>query len=195
MENELNNQEIGFKKYPKIYAMDNEENELLLSIPEDDIIIEEKIDGANFRVFIKDGNLIFGTRTQEIGETPQSNNHKNFMRCIDFIKEKLKDKNLDLFDRKILYGESCHCHTINYDWDIMPPFLGFDIFCLDQNIFLNNKNELYKLLDIETVPIIKQCKSKDIIKIDDNDVPISKYALSSSKDQKAEGLVIKNYRN
>ena len=163
-----------------------EDNKDIFSNAEDEIIIQEKIDGANFRFYItNEGQVIFGSRTQELEDTK-----KNFTRCIDFIKEKLLGFDLTKFKGYIFYGECCVKHTINYDWNKIPPFLGFDIYDTATDTFLDYDivNEIYKELLIDTVPLVSICKAKDIKEINDDLVPISKYALC-----KAEGLVFKNY--
>ena len=43
---------MTFHKYHKIKLLGNEDNQGILSDPDDDIIIEEKMDGGNFRFMI-----------------------------------------------------------------------------------------------------------------------------------------------
>ena len=87
-------------------------------------------------------------------------------------------------------------HTMNYDWEKIPAYLGFDIYNIKTGKYLNYKDiEIIfcKNLKVEMVPLIKICKAKEIIKVDDDFVPESKYASLSSKDRQAEGVVFKNY--
>ena len=82
-----------FTKYKKIKRLGDEENKEIFADKEDLIYIQEKVDGANFRFYITEkGELIFGSRTQEIREDDKS--HKNFMRAVNHIREKLKGKHL-----------------------------------------------------------------------------------------------------
>ena len=125
-----------FKKYDKIYYLGHKDNTCLKIEPGEVIHIEEKIDGGNFRFFItRDNKVIIGTRTQQItsDEGEDSNVSKDFIRCCNYVREQIK-KSFDISNniieknRYIFYGESCHKHTITYDFARMPPYLGFDIF-------------------------------------------------------------------
>jgi ATP-dependent RNA circularization protein (DNA/RNA ligase family) len=183
-----------FHQYPKIRLLGHEENKDILSNPEDIIIIEEKIDGANFRFMIKDDRIIFGSHTQSIGDSNQEIGG-NWKRCVEFVKEKLSDKDLasSIFQRKIFYGECCIKHTLDYDWDKIPPFLGFDIYSLENDRFLEEKSELYGALSLPVVPHIKTVLAQDIKELTDADVPISAYHNDKNQDKQAEGIVLKNY--
>jgi hypothetical protein len=184
----------GFHKYNKIKAIGHEENKDIFQNPEDEIIIEEKIDGGNFRFMIKDGKIILGSRTQEIDEKAEGKHLKNFRRCCEYVREILQDKDLKLLEKRIFYGECCIKHTLSYDWDSIPPFLGFDIYCLENNKYLSNKKMFFEGLGFKTVPEIKICKSSEIKELTDTDVPVSVYAPRSNPKQQAEGIVLKNYK-
>ena len=80
-ENEVN--KMVFNKYVKIRQLGHEENEDIFKNPKDDIIMEEKIDGANFRFMLSKGNIIFGSRTQELDD---ENIEKNWSYCVKYIK-------------------------------------------------------------------------------------------------------------
>ena len=180
------------KKYDKIYIIGHKENEDILSNPDDDIVIEEKIDGGNFRFMIKDGNIIFGSRTQEISESYI--NAKNFLRCMKYIREKLTGKDLKLLEGRVFFGENCVRHTMAYNWEEMPPFLGFDIYCLKNEKYLAEKKTFYIALGLPTVPLIKCCKASEAKKFREEDIPKTKYPSPSAEDQLAEGVVFKNYK-
>jgi hypothetical protein len=53
-----------FRAYHKIKRLGDEENKEIFSNPDEEIVIEEKMDGANFRFMFKKGKIIFGSRTQ-----------------------------------------------------------------------------------------------------------------------------------
>lgn len=188
---------MEFEKYHKIKRLGDTENKEIFSTPNDTIYVQEKIDGANFRFYVSKGKLIFGSRTQQLtsNEGEDTNVSKNFKLCVEFIREQTKDINLEVYEGLIFYGECCIKHTITYDWDNMPLFLGFDIKDCDGDYLpLLQTQNLFKSLNLDTVPIVKVVQAKDInLPITDDDVPISKYALKSSDDRKAEGIVFKNY--
>jgi hypothetical protein len=189
---------MTFKPYTKIKVLGDVENFGIFDNPEDEIVIEEKVDGANFRFMIKDGKVIFGSRTQELNEDKEHKFQKNFNACITLI--------LDAFDKldadtkkhsegKIFYGENMVKHSISYDWEHTPRFLGFDIYDIQSGKFLRQKNKtnLFAAWNLSVVPLINICMVKDIGTINDDLVPVSKYISPSAADTKAEGVVFKNY--
>ena len=178
-----------FHKYLKIKILGDEDNEDIFSDPEDDIVIEEKIDGANFRFMIKDCRIIFGSHNQSIGDSTREIGG-NWKRCVEHVKEKLKDVDLTKINGFIFYGECCVKHSMEYDWTAIPPYLGFDIysFSLEEYVPYTVKKELFEKLGLEMVPLIKTCKAKDMVAIDEKMVPKSAYSHSQ-----AEGVVMKNY--
>jgi len=187
-----------FIKYHKIKRLGDDENKDIFLNPDDEIVIEEKVDGANIRILIKDGKIIFGSRTQQLtsDEGEDIKIEKNFRRCVDFIREKLKDVDLKPFNNLILIGECMVRHTLNYDWDKIPPFLGFDIYDIKEENYLDLNNVIlnYGILNLPIVPIINICKASELGEINDDFVPISQYAPRENPNQKAEGLVFKNYK-
>jgi hypothetical protein len=192
---------MEFKKYHKIKKLGDDENKDIFFNSDDEIVIQEKIDGANFRFFINDGKLIFGSRTRQLtsNEGEDTNIQKSFQRCIDYIREQTKDVDFSMrhLQGLIFYGENCVKHTLSYDWDKIPPFLGFDIYDINREEYLcyEQVKDIYlTILHLPVVPLFKICKASDITKIDDGLVPVSLYAPKSNPKQKAEGLVFKNYK-
>jgi hypothetical protein len=182
---------MTFSKYHKLRILGHLENKGILSDPEDTIIIEEKIDGANFRFMIKDGDIIFGSRTQQL----EHNSGGNWKRCIEYIKDRFENKETKFCEGYIYYGECCVKHTMSYNWEEIPPFLGFDILSLKTGRWLGfvKRTSMFTDAALKIVPFIKKIKAKDMEQLTDKDVPVSKYASPSSEDQQAEGIVIKNY--
>ena len=186
----------NFPKYEKIYVLGHEDNERIFDDPEDEIIIEEKIDGGNFRFYIsEEGKVIIGSRTQQLtsNEGEDDNMNKQFRRCSDFVREKLKGKKLKDYTGYIFYGENCIKHTMSYDWEKIPPFLGFDIKASNGYVGYATKCRLFSELDLPIVPLIWEGKAKDIPIINESFVPKSVYQSATTEDQQAEGVVIKNY--
>lgn len=183
-----------FHKYPKIFALGHEENAEIFNNPDDLIWVEEKIDGTNIRIFIHDGKITFGSHKRELDENPE----KFFIRILEYINYKLKGKDLSKYNNYILYGEGCIKHTINYDWDKIPPFLGFDILDCNTNRFLKPKDAslIFESLGFTFVPILNlelniltaKTASFFLSELNDEKLPQSKYYLGS-----VEGLVFKNY--
>lgn len=181
-----------FKKYLKIKIIGDEENKQLLENLEDEIVIQEKIDGANFRFMINNGNIVFGSHTQQItsDDGQDTNVQKYFRRCVDFVRHQLISKDLTKYNNLVFYGECCVMHSISYNWDKIPPFLGFDI--LANGIYLDVKDakEIFCELGLDFVPIINYCKVKDFLATPLTESIIPKSAFYEGQ---AEGIVIKNY--
>ncbi len=185
---------MTFHKYIKIRPIGYEENKDIFLDPEDDIVIEEKIDGANFRFMIKDGQIIFGSRTQELEEGKDHKYEKNFRRSINYLTEKfakMDKEDIKEAEGLIFYGENCVPHSLEYNWEKIPAFLGFDIYNNKEEKFLDYEPIKWifeEVFDLTMVPLIKTCKAKEIKEITDKDIPKSYYANSP-----AEGIVLKNY--
>ena len=185
---------MELKKYSKIKIVGHDDNEGIFDDPEDIIVIQEKVDGANFRFYItKEGCLVFGSRTQQLtsDDGEDTNMQKNFLRCANFVRDTLKDIDLSAFHNIVFFGECMVKHTMSYDWDKVPPFLGFDTYNLELGEYCDYEScsEIYDMLRLPMVPLIKTCRVKDISKVDDSLVPKSVYC-----EMKAEGIVFKNYK-
>lgn len=171
------------KKYPKIFALDKEETEGLL---DGKLIIQEKIDGGNFRFMFKDDLMIVGSRTQVLDDSNE--NITAWERVIKYLSEQTKDKKKE---GVIFFGEAILRHTLNYDFDKMPAFLGFDVWDIDKEVFLPYKKvvKLFKQYNIELCPFIKEGVWGKDLSEKDLEIPRSKYV-----DNWAEGIMIKNYK-
>jgi hypothetical protein len=182
------------KTYDKIYALGNKENSTIFADDYDLIVIEEKVDGANFRFQIVDGLPLFGTRTQNLNK---DNMNSNFKRAVDFVTEKLKYNVLkDIYEKAglVFFCENMIKHTIGYNWDITPPVIGYDIFSVPENKYLDEKKcaMVFKEIGIEFIPLVRYCTSKEcreLLEQLEELVPSSKYVA-----MKAEGIVFKNYK-
>lgn len=182
------------KKYDKIKTLGNKENEDIFKHYNDDIYIEEKIDGANFRFSIYEGMIVFGSRNTILENT--SNN--NWTKCVNFVKEKVNNSilsDLENLSNLVFFGECCIPHTLKYNLDIIPPFLGFDIWDNTNEKYLNPvfRNEIFEFLNLPVVPTIKKLKVYEINILDDMLVPMSLYRKGIDNEL-AEGIVIKNYK-
>lgn len=182
---------MEFEKYHKIRIIGDEENKEILSNPDDEIIIEEKIDGGNFRVFLHGKKVVFGSRTQELGgESPRE---KMFIRAVKYVRDEIADANIDTKEPIILYMENCVKHSLNYDWEKIPPVLGFDVKTESGYLDYDLKCSIFNQIGIPIVPLVKRCKAREITVLDESLIPKSDYASPSATNQLAEGVVIKNY--
>ena len=131
---------MEFKKYHKIYSVGHDQTKEFFLDKDAVIHIEEKIDGGNFRFYIsKEGKIIIGSRTQQLtsNDGKDDNMNKMFKRCADFVRTSIGERPIGDYKGLIFYGENCVKHTINYDWDKIPPFLGFDIYDIVREDYLS----------------------------------------------------------
>ncbi len=188
---------MEFEKYNKIKIVGHEDNEGIFSDPLDEIVIEEKLDGANFRFMIKDGHLIFGSKNQQLtsDEGIDTNVQKSFLRAVNFVRERAleeKDvKGFEEYEKYIFYGECMTRHTMSYDWEKIPPYLGFDIYDTEKGEYLgiNDARLLFDVLNLPFVPIVKITTAGALKILSEEMVPLSKYSP-----HQAEGIVFKNYK-
>jgi len=175
-----------FHKYQKIKILGHTDNKDIFAYHDDDIVIQEKIDGANFRFMYIRNRFIFGSHNLELVDCDENN--KSWGRCIGYITRMFKkQKGLSNY---IFYGECCISHSTAYDYTIMPPFLGFDIYDFKQEKYLHWKEskQIFESLGLYFVPVIKEIKAGEIQQLEDKDVPKTAYG-----EVQAEGVVFKNY--
>lgn len=173
------------KKYPKIHRLGHKETQGLFNT--DNLVITEKMDGANFRFeFDDEGKLIFGSRNVKLGNETDNTQFKG---TVEYIKDKIKNDNYSALKELVFFGESMTKHSLEYDWENTPKFIGFDIWDKDKKEFLPYRKvkHIYNSLDIKTVPLIEKTKP-DYKEMENYNIPDSKY-----RDGIAEGVVFKNY--
>lgn len=111
---------MTYKTYPKIHRLGKEETDNILDW---ELIVQEKVDGANVSIFWHEGEVRCGTRTRML---PKDESFRGFQEAVnanskiaDFLKE-----NHDL----ILYGEWLVKHTITYPDEAYEKIYLFDIY-------------------------------------------------------------------
>jgi ATP-dependent RNA circularization protein (DNA/RNA ligase family) len=169
------------KKYDKILAYYKLKD---YGDDNDTVYIEEKLDGGNIRFTYENGKLLFGTRNVEF--TNEKDLPKMFKQVFDCIRDKTNSKEYKL-QNYVVFGEGLVKHTINYDWENTPKFIGFDIYNKENGRYLNydDKIKLFKEFGFEYAPLIKKCK---VSELSFDEFPKSKYY-----DGLVEGFVVKNY--
>lgn len=130
-----------FKKYEKIYSLDKEESEWILS---GECSIQEKIDGANLSIWKEGETLYVASRNQIVGDATIKN---GFNGAIEYanshtgIAEILKNN-----PSFRLYGEWLVNHTIKYPAEYLKKFYLFDILDEESGEFLH-PNKVMALAD------------------------------------------------
>lgn len=184
---------VTFHKYPKIKILGSDENKYILSDPDDEIIVEEKIDGANFRalpIWDEEKNtyrIVYGSRNQSIGDSA-SPIGGTWSRAVEYLNDVLLPFASPLRDH-ILYFEYTIPHTLSHDWENIPVVIGLDIMDPDgRMVDYDDKLIIFSQLGISPAPLIYRGSVKHFVMMTDDDIPQSKFGL-----HQAEGIVIKNY--
>ncbi len=126
------------------------------------IVIEEKVDGANVAISFNDeGKLLLQNRGHFLRGGYKERDYDLFKSWAEAIKDKLFSV---LKNRYIMYGEWMYVKHYVY-YDMLPHyFLEFDIYDKKEEIFLDTKSrkELLKDLPIYSVPVLKEGKFNKI---------------------------------
>jgi|694.fasta_scaffold76848_4 hypothetical protein len=149
----------------------------------DQILIEEKIDGANVGIsFDEDGAVRLQNRNTILIDQSAWQWGPLFEWLI-FKSPKLLNA---LADRYILFGEWCYAvHSIYYD-SLPDWFLGFDIYDTDTARFLDvdERNQKFMHMDIHSVPRIAESHFT-------LDNLVKRLERSKFSNEEAEGIVLR----
>jgi hypothetical protein len=154
----------------------------------------EKVDGANFRFQLRDTGLLrFGTRGKVYDDpaaVPEPYQH-----AVRHVREELDRTALraavEDVESIVFFGEAMHHHTIDYDWEQTPSFLGFDIWSAQDEAFRppGAVQAIFERLGLQPVRAVqKELPARDFDP-DSFAIPQSAYY-----DGPAEGVVIHNKR-
>lgn len=190
------------KKYSKIKRVGHDQNQGMFENPDDQLIIKEKLDGANFRfTFNEDDQLVFGSKNVEYidedGEPAYDSSDyekldSRFTNAIEYIREEV-DVSGKTWQRYTFFGENMVSHSLEYEWEKIPQFIGFDVYDHAEYRWLTVK-EAYNLFDklgLETAPIIMSVDA-GAFKQKHNSEEGFPIPESQWRDGKGEGVVIIN---
>lgn len=117
-------------KYPKIRRLGEEDNDGILM---GTVHVQEKIDGANAQIWIEDGDIKCGSRTQEL--TGGFNGFVDYAKSHEGIR-----KYLEANPKHRLFGEWLVRHTIAYNETVYKKFYLFDVMVLPET-FVKSESE------------------------------------------------------
>lgn len=175
------------KNYPSLNYPNQPETDGLLA--EGEVEIQEKLDGANFRFALRDGELIFGSRNQWGHEIHED----QFEEPIEYIRENLNKEYLKNYQQDkgqvVIFGEAMIPHQIDYNDP--PAFVGFGVWHTEEKTFLDvdNAHLLISKLHLPEVPVV------DWVDVEDWDDYELEIPESQFYDGPAEGVVLKNLSN
>lgn len=117
-----------FRKFEKIHRLGKDEVDGILDGLE--VIIQEKIDGANTSVWLENGELKFASRNQQI--TSGFNGFVEYVMGSTTISRLLKD-----YPNFRLYGEWLVPHTIQYSPESYKQWYMYDIYNATDDAYLH----------------------------------------------------------
>lgn len=180
---------MNLKKYPKIKRLGHKENSGILQ--GGTVVVKEKLDGGNgrFTWWDEEDRILFGSRNVEYKK--EKDTAKMFSSPINYVKENI-DKDLlreldDEYGNLVIYGEYNVPHTLEYNWEEIPPFTGFDIYTGVEWLPWEETKEIFDSLNLPTVPEIYYGPATDYEVGEDYEFPESSY-----RDGLPEGIVIRN---
>lgn len=150
------------------------------------IVIEEKIDGANCGIsFDGDGNLLLQSRGHYLTGGYREHHFNLLKQWATIHVDKLFDA---LSDRYVMYGEWMYAkHTVFYD-ELPSYFMEFDIYDRERGVFLDTPSRR-KITDkigiISSVPVIGQGlydNKEDILKLIGHSNYISDHHIDTLRD-------------
>ena len=169
---------MPFIEYPKVHRLGKEETEGILI---GKCTIQEKVDGANTSIWLDEGQIQCGSRTQNVSQG-SFNGFVEFAKAHEGIN-KLLNENPHLY----LYGEWLVRHTISYKETSYKQFYLFDIFDTKQEKFLSNET-VKSMADQYGVTRVQEFG----VLINPTLEQIMPFVGTSILGPKGEGVVIKN---
>lgn len=185
-----------FVKYPKIKILGDRDNAGILTTP-GTVLVEEKVDGANFGFYTSDGIIYFCSHNQNLTDSEQIKltGLPSQWRAIEPVLNAFNETPEAFADNIYTYGESLQHHRMKYD-DV-PGFIGFDVLDLNTNTFAHwswAKN-IVESMGLEFINVIEELNVPDDISHTPEGIEYLKtlYKKSAYKDGGAEGIVLKRY--
>jgi len=179
------------KQFPSIPRVANAPEGLL---DEGHLWLLEKVDGANFRFQLRSSGLLrFGDRSRVYDDpdaVPDPYQH-----AVRHVREQLDREALrravDDVEALVFFGEAMHHHTVDYDWDRTPSFLGFDVWSTGKGAFYppETVQQVFERLGLEPVNAVER-------ELPARDFDPGSYTVPRSAwyDGPTEGVVVRNKR-
>ncbi|WP_226005326.1 RNA ligase family protein [Natrinema salinisoli] len=179
------------KEYPSIPHAANAPDECF---DDGHLWLLEKIDGAQLRFQLLESGLIrFGDRDRwytDPAAIPDPYQH-----AVRHVRERLDRDALrravDDVETIVFFGEATHRHAIDYDWDRLPSFLGFDIWSAETDRFYppDTVERIFDRIGLRPVNAFERERHTRDFDPESYTVPQSKWY-----DGPAEGVIIRNKR-
>jgi hypothetical protein len=180
---------MDFEKYGKIVQLGDP---LVKDIFDGEYVIEEKLDGSNFRFGIgKDGKRYFGSK--EVNYTDERPPDKMFARAVEEANKILDKFALDRGDGDTIficeYLQSPKQNTLSYGRVPKNHLMLLDVYVDGELLHPISKEDMAEKLDMECIPML----DKRITPITMEELERFLETESVLGKEKIEGIVIKNY--
>ena len=177
------------KAYPSIPRVENAPDRLFDS---GHLWLLEKVDGATFRFQLQESGLIrFGDQNRVYDDPDDI--LEPYQHAVRHVRENLERDALrsavDDVEDVVFFGEAMHRHTIEYDWERTPSFLGFDVWSAEAGAFRppDAVEGIFEGIGLEPVNAIER-------ELHTRDFDPDSYTIPDSAwyDGPAAGVVIRN---
>lgn len=179
------------KEYPAIPSVDAAPDE---RFDAGHLWLLEKIDGVHLRFQLQESGLVrFGDRSRvydDPDDVPAPYQHavRHVRNRLD--REALRNAVEDV-DDVVFFGEATTHRTIDYEWDRIPSFLGFDVWSADAGAFRppDAVHAIFDGIGLESVTVFERERRA-------RDFDPDSYAIPQSAwyDGPAEGVVVRDKR-
>jgi len=179
------------KQFPSIPRVEDAPDDLF---EEGHLWILEKVDGANMRFQLQQSGLLrFGDRSR-VYDDPDAipEPYRHAVRHIrDNLDRDALRRAVDDIEAYVFFGEAMHHHTIDYNWECTPSFLGFDVWSAADDRFLSPDvvQGIYERLGLQPVNAVERERRAQEFDPTSYEIPQSAWY-----DGPAEGVVIRNKR-
>ncbi|MFA9518295.1 RNA ligase family protein [Halopenitus sp. H-Gu1] len=177
------------KTYPSIPRIEDAPDRLL---KEGHLWLLEKVDGGHLRFQLRPSGLIqFGDRNRvykDPDDIPDQYRH-----AVHHVREHLDREALrtaiDDIEDVVFFGEATYLQRIDYEWDRMPPFLGFDVWSADADAFRppDSVEAIFEELGLRPINVFEQEVRARDFDPDPDAIPDSAWY-----DGPAEGIVLRD---
>ncbi|NGM68547.1 RNA ligase family protein [Natronolimnobius sp. AArcel1] len=179
------------KEYPTIPSVEAAPDGL---VDDGHLWLLEKIDGVHLRFQLQQSGLIrFGDRHSvydDADDVPDPSQH-----AVRYVREHLDREALrnavDDVEDVVFFGEVTSYQTIDYEWDRIPSFLGFDIWSADTETFRppDAVHAIFDGIGLESVTVFERERRARDFDPESYTIPQSEW-----NDGPAEGVVIRDKR-
>ncbi len=176
---------------PPIPRLEDAPDELLSS---GHLWLTEKIDGALLRFQLRESGVLRVGDRDRVYDDPDAV-PEQYAHAVRDVRERLDREALraavDDVESVVLFGEATHRQTIEYDWDRLPSFLGFDVYSAEDDTFQppDAAERVFDRLGLDPVNAVER-------ELNTRDFDPESYGIPDSAwyDGPAEGVVVRNKR-